>query len=88
MLNLNVNGLSKKQDDILTFMETLNFKFDILGFTETHLNAVSEKYATLGDYRSVVVSRRNNNWGGVAIYVRPGLTFVCRVDIEIFDGSV
>ena len=58
MLSLNINGLSKKKDDLEIFMGTLNYRFDILGFTETHLNGVSEKLATLGDYKSVSNSRK------------------------------
>ena len=88
MLGLNVNGLSSKKDDVETLMETLNFKFDILGFTETHLNGVSEKLATIGDYGSVTNSRKTRKWGGVAIYIRSGLAFVRRPDIEIFDEGV
>ena len=88
MLALNVNGLSKKSDDLELLMETLDYKFDLLGVTETHLNGVSEKLATLGDYRSGMNSRKLRNWGGVAIYIRPGLTFVRRTDIEIFDEGV
>ena len=36
----------------------------------------------------MINSRKLNNWGGVAVYVRPGLTFVHRTDIEVFDEGV
>ena len=53
MLCLNINGLPKKSDEFEILQETLGYNFDILGFTETHLNGVSGKLATLGDYKWV-----------------------------------
>ena len=38
MLCLNVNGLPRKMDEFELLQETLGHNFDILGFTETHLN--------------------------------------------------
>ena len=88
MLCLNVNGLPDKAEEIELMQETLKYKFDILGFTETHLNAVSEKFATLGDYKWAANSRTISKWGGVAIYTRPSLTFKGRTDIDLFEEGV
>ena len=88
MLCLNINGLPSKVEDYELLQETLNYKFDILGFTETHLDEVSQKLATLGDYKWAANSRKVKKWGGVAIYVRPSLTFKVRTDIEIFEEGV
>ena len=71
MLCLNVNGLPDKTEEIELMQEALKYKFDILGFTETHLNAVSEKLATLGDYKWAANSRKVRRWGGVAIILGP-----------------
>ena len=88
LLCLNVNGLPKKRDELSAFMETLKFKFDVIGLTETHLNEVSEKYATLEDYTLVSNSRKKKSWGGVAIYLRTDVTFKRRTDIDIFEEGV
>ena len=50
LLCLNINGLSRKLEDFELLQGTLSSKFDILGFTETHFNEVSEKLANLGGY--------------------------------------
>ena len=63
LLCFNINGLPKKKDELEIFLETLEFDFDILGITETHLNGVSEKLATLKDYNFVTNSRKCKKWG-------------------------
>ena len=88
MICHNVSGLPKKRDEFELLQETLSFNFDILGFTETHLNGVSEKMTTLGDYIWVANSRRKKGWGGVAIYLRPRLTYKRRTDLDIFEEGV
>ena len=88
MICHNVNGLPKKRDDFELLQETLRHKFDILGFTETHLNEVSAKVTTLGDYRWVANSRKLKKGGGVAVYLGPHLTFKRRTDIDIFEEGV
>ena len=88
MICHNINGLPKKRDEFELLLETLHHNFDILGFTETHLNGVSEKLTTLGDYKWLSNSRISKKGGGVAIYLRPHLTFKRRTDIDIFEEGV
>ena len=88
LLSLNINGLPKKKDELSTLMETLDCKFDIIGLTETHLNEVSAKHATLEDYILVSNSRKKKSWGGVAIYLRSDMTFKRRTDVDIFEEGV
>ena len=88
LLCLNINGLPKKKDSFSVFLETLRHKFDIIGLTETHLNEVSSKYAAMEGYNLVSNSRTKKGWGGVAIYIRMGLTFRQRADIDVFEEGV
>ena len=88
MICLNINGLPKKRDDFELLQETLSHNFDILGFTETHLNGVSKKLATIGDYKWVANSRNTKKWGGVAVYLRPALTFTHMADMDVFEEGV
>ena len=88
LMCLNINGLPKKRDKLISFMETLNYRFDIIGLTETHMNGVSANYATLEDYNLVSNSRKKKGWGGVAFYIRTGLTFRRRTDIDVFEEGV
>ena len=88
LLALNINGLPKKREELCTLMETFNCKFDVIGLTETHLNEVSAKHVTLEDYTLVSNSRSKRGWGGVAIYLRTGVTFKRRTDVDIFEEGV
>jgi exonuclease III len=88
LLCFNINGLPKKRDEFDIFQETLKFKFDILGFTETHLNEVSEKLATLEDYNWAANSRKIKRGGGVAVYLGPLLAYKRRTDIDVFEEGV
>ena len=89
LLCFNINGLPKKIEDFEALMGTLQFDFDIIGFTETHLNEVSAKFTTLKDYTNVSNSRKSkHHWGGVAIYLRSDMTYKHRTDMDIFEDGV
>ena len=88
VLAFNINGLSKKKEEFETFLDTLQFNFDVIGLTETHLNTVTEKYTSLRDYKSYFQSRDKNSWGGIAIFIQPYLTCVRRHDLELQEEGI
>ena len=88
ILTLNINGLPKKKDELEILLDTLQFNFDIVALTETHLNPVTEKYSPLKNYRSFFNSRRSNTWGGVAVFYKPHLTCERINDLDLNTEGV
>ena len=61
LLSFNINSLPRKIDQFESLLGALCFKLDIIGITETHLNDVSAKFATLEGYDSVKNCRIKDN---------------------------
>ena len=63
-------------------------QWDMVGLAEPWLDEASEKLASLKGYSMVGASRKLRQGGGVAIFVREGLTFRERPDIGTFIEGV
>ena len=62
--------------------------WDAVGLAETWLDAESEKKVGLSGYGVVCTSRREKGGGGVAVFVRDGLTYRERPDLGTFTEEV
>ena len=59
--------------------------FDIICLNETFCDdSIADNEISLPDY-SIERKDRNHHGGGVAMYIRNNLTFVCRIDLETDD---
>ena len=59
--------------------------WDVVGLAETWLDEESEKGVGLGGYVVECASRKDKGGGGVALFVREGLTYKTRPDLGIFE---
>lgn len=69
ILQLNINGLKDKKDELEVFLNDNNFNAAIL--SETHGNP-NEK-VNIANFNIIKCHRIENNWGGVAILVKKNL---------------
>jgi len=60
-------------------------RWDVVGLAETWLDAESEKGVGMEGYGVVCASRKEKRGGGVAVFVREGLTYKTRPDLGVFD---
>ena len=56
-------------------MSRWRVQWDVVGLAETWLDAESEKGVGLSGYGVVCASRKEKSGGGVAVFVRDGLTY-------------
>ena len=63
-------------------------QWDVVGLAETWLDAESEKAAVMKGYRSLCASRKAKGGGGVALFIRDGLTYRERPDLGTFTEGV
>ena len=47
LFHLNISSLKKNKDELETFLNTIGFKFDFMGITETKLKATSDPIFTI-----------------------------------------
>jgi exonuclease III len=59
--------------------------WDVVGLAETWLDVESEKRVGLEGYRVECASREEKGGGGVALFIKEGLTYNTRPDLGIFE---
>ena len=69
VLNLNIQSLSAKEDNFLSYFETLNVNFDIICLTETWMQKDDLRINFLPDYQDFNQIRLSSRGGGVSIYI-------------------
>ena len=70
IMHVNIRSISANGDELIAYLETLIFKFDIICLTETWLNKdnfVDDIFTGYVGYHSM---RQNGRGGGVSIYVK------------------
>ena len=60
---MNVRSLPKHIDEIDLYLKSLQFKFSIIGFTETRLNESNEELYTMNSYLSINEYRKSRMGG-------------------------
>ena len=87
LLHVNARSLNKNYDDLSTFLTTLkNFRFSVIGVTETWLHSNSPPIFSLDNYNMIRADLAAGRGGGVAIYLNNQLTFRKRPDLH-FEGT-
>ena len=86
MLNLNIRSIRKNFSELCSFLESLNFYFDIIVLTESWL-CHNSGYDITG-YKKCVKINKYNKCDGVVVYFRDNLSFSL-IDLEInFCNSI
>ena len=77
--HLNVRSLVNKVDEITVEAQD----FDIVGFTETHLDdTIPNDDINMPDFRTPIRRDRNRHGGGIAVYVKNSICVKRRQDLE------
>ena len=69
-------------------MNSLDFKFSFIGLSETWLDDNKEEFYDIKGYSSVNRYRKDKKDGGVSLYIRKGITFMLRNDLDYFDSEM
>ena len=83
MLHLNTRSIVNKFDSFTQLIKSLNIPLDIIGVTETWLNDSNQDLFRLKNYNFINVNHSNKNGGGVGVYVKEGIKYKLRADINI-----
>ena len=71
-----------------SYLESLEFKCNFIGLTETWLDVDKEWLYDLNGYTSVNIYRKDKKGGGVSLYVLQGINFTLRNDLDYFDSEM
>ena len=87
-LHLNIRSIPKNIDKLERLMENLNFRFTIIGLSETWLNGDNADCYGLASYTHVYLHRQGKRGGGVSLFVNEKLTIKTRDDLTIMNSDM
>ena len=74
VLHLNIRSILNKHEDIVTYLDSLKYKFSVIGLTETWLKKENIDDFPLSCYNFIGKARENKPGGGVGLY---GMNQLC-----------
>ena len=87
-MHLNTRSLNNKFDSFKQLLNSLTVPFQIIGLTETWLNDTNNVLYKLDNYDFVNVNRTSKCGGGVGIYIKKGIQYKIRRDLNINDENI
>ena len=88
MMHLNVRSIQKHFDEVVEYINSINYNFDIIGFSETwHTNSTADLYNIPG-YQCMHKYRESRKGGGVTLYLKDKFCYKIRPDLCILGNDV
>jgi len=81
-------SVSRNLDQLLAYVDTLDFTFSVIGLSETWLSVDTKDIYSIPDYTSVHQCRQERRGGGVSLYVHNSVQFKERVDISYSNNCI
>ena len=88
LFHINVKSFPKHHDELELYINSLNFKFSVIVWTENWLDESKQDLFDLEGYNCLHKFRKEKRAGGVFLYVENGIDFINRTDLEYFDSEM
>lgn len=90
VLNHNIRSAVSNISDLENYLESikLDFKFSVVGLTETWLTDENSTLYSMHNYRATHLTRKNRRGGGVSFLVHKSLTFKHRNDLSKLTPNI
>ena len=88
LFHMNIKSLFYHFDELLLHLDSIKFKFTIIGLTETWLDENKRGLYDLETYTSVNKFKNTKRGGGVSVYLNQNITYHIRNDLEYFDSEM
>lgn len=88
LLHANLRSLNRNFEYFENLLHTLNnFKFSVIGISETWLHENSPDLFNLPNYKLIRADRKGKRGGGVAFYIAEKLKFKIRSDVKLLHAE-
>ena len=87
MLHLNIHSIQLHIDEFCNLLDMLNHSFDIITISESKLKTTPTTNIEIPGYQSPCLTYTEAEKGGTMIYVRNGINFKLRKDLEIYNSK-
>lgn len=88
LISHNIRSIPKNFTDFLSYIKLLNFTFTCYGFTETWLKNSNCLLYNIDGYNAIHECRDKKMGGGVSLYIKSGLEYKCRPDLELNNDFI
>ena len=88
LIHLNIRSVPKNLSNFDSYYQSLNFKFSVIGFTETWLNESNCDVYSIDNYQHFSLIRENKRGGGCSLFVQNYFNVIERKDISIMDNNI
>ena len=88
MIHLNVRSVTRNLSHFLLYLKLLNLKFSIIGLTETWFNETNVDVFSIPGYKSENNYRRKRKGGGTSIYIKKGINYKPRDDLNMLNENI
>jgi hypothetical protein len=88
LFHLNIRSSSKNFSELESFLEVIQFKFTVIGITESWLSDTNADCFGIEGYQHIYACRKHRRGGGLSMYIQNGYTVNCRHDLDIMNESL
>ena len=85
LIHFNARSLSKNMNQWSSYLNSLNFKWNIIGVSETWLNNDNAHLYTFNGYSHYYLTRDKKKGGGVSIFVVNDINVISRHDLNVMN---
>ena len=88
LLHLNVRSIPKNFNNFLTYLETLQYQFSVIGISETWLKDHNVNCYFIDGYKSEHNYRKEKAGGGVSLFVKSYIDYIIRNDLTVMNSHI
>ena len=87
-MHLNIHSIQLHIDDLRTLLNLLDHSFDIIAISESKLKSDPVVNISLAGYKSPLHTFTESEKGGTMLYIKDGINYKPRKDLEIYESKV
>ena len=87
VFHVNLRSVNANLSHLEHYLQLLNFKFPVIGITETWLNDNTCDLFSLPTYSFIERHRQSKSGGGVGLFIKDGIKYQERLDLGIFTEA-
>ena len=88
LIHFNIRSIQKNLQKFLNYIETLEFQFAVMGFSETWFTDTNHSLYDIDGYNMVSKYRMSKKGGGVCLYIRKSISYTLRIDLDAMNDCI
>ena len=88
LLHMNIRSIPRHMNELEAYLSNLCHNFSIVAITETWFTDLTVDTYSLQGYTHGYEYRKNKSGGGISLFIREGISYLMRKDLNIFDQNM